>query len=252
MDKDNIIPNINSTAYSIIKKLSKINIFKYTIILFIFYTIISRFKLETQHVVAIQLGYLLVIFLINKDNSDFEIFVNKITYKLKFLNNIILLKNNIEENETILIDNNNIITNINNKSYLHHNPLIVNFLYKNKNYRYNNPSAYRQLIININNIIKLSRKQKYTKSNYDLLILYKQNSLNNLHSIIYKLDSSVYNNKKYQLNLKILNNLLLEYTDDFKNNINEDFKNNINIFSNNINNLEYIKNNNYDNLFNYF
>ncbi len=251
MDKDNVLPNLNSSVYSIVTKLSKENIFKYAIILFIIYAIISRFKLKTQHVVALQLGYLLVTFLLDKDDTNYEKYVHKINYKLNFLNKILLLKKNTNSNETVIIDNNNIILQ-NNKSYLIENPLIINLLYNIKDYRYYNSSAYRQILININNILKIVNKNaknnKYTKSNYDLLLQYKNEALNNLHSIIYNLESNSINNKRFQVSLNDLDNLLNLYINRYYNKINKDFdlKKDINITSNSIDKYEYNKYNKFD------
>jgi hypothetical protein len=212
---------MDDNIYTIINKLSNLHLLSYIFMIFIIIITISNIEIKLNHIIGLLLSYMIILYIIKKDNIQFDEFMNNIDNKLKFLDKILLNPNNTIDNETIIMDDSNIITKKKNKSYLYTNPLIVNLLYNIKEYRYYNPSAYRQLIININNLIKLSRKKNKSKCKYDILMDYKNNALNNLHSIIHNIPSNTINNIKYKTNITALHKLLQEYMTNYKNKVNK-------------------------------
>lgn len=98
------------------------------------------------------------------------------------------------------------------KSYLEFAPELVNFYYKNRDYIDYNLSSYRKSLENTNNLLKLefdmNQVVKYPEQLFQNGLIQYRESLNNFHSIIYKLPSDTFSNYRLDDDLKELQKLL--------------------------------------------
>jgi len=233
LDKINVsINNINSyfnkddlndrNISNIFDKLPKYNIIIYIFIIFLIFNFVNRLTIRSNEILVFLISTLLIYFLVNKDYSDFINYTNNKKLQLDFLNKLIF--NN--ENYIFASKNYSLNTTSQNVSYLHLNPLIVQFFYDIRGYKNYNISAYINSILSANIIIGLEFQSNIglnnTYLNYELAIEETKKSLNELNSVIYNAPSTILSFNKLNDALiilhKLLNQLLINMATKFKNN----------------------------------
>jgi hypothetical protein len=232
LDKINVsINNINSyfnnadsydrNISNIFDKLPKYNIIIYIFIIFLIFNFVNRLTIRNNEILVFLISTLLIYFLVNKDYSDFINYTNNKKLQLDFLNKLIF------NNETYKVASKNYSLNINreNISYLHLNPLIVQFFYNIRDYKDYNISAYINSILSANTVIGLEFQSNIginrTYLNYELSIEETKKSMNELNSMIYNTPSTLLSFNKLNDSLtmlhKLLNQLLINMATKFKN-----------------------------------
>lgn len=233
LDKINVsINNINSyfnkddlndrNISNIFDKLPKYNIIIYIFIIFLIFNFVNRLTIRSNEILVFLISTLLIYFLVNKDYSDFINYTNNKKLQLDFLNKLIF------NNETYIYASKNYSLNMTseNVSYLHLNPLIVQFFYDIRDYKNYNISAYINSILSANIIIGLEFQSNIglnnTYLNYELAIEETKKSMNELNSVIYNAPSTILSFNKLNDALiilhKLLNQLLINMATKFKNN----------------------------------
>lgn len=190
----------NDSFYSKLNSLSNNSIFIYIIIGFFIFVFFNFFKLETKHLIALIISVMVIIYLFQKDYLDFTNYIKDNSNKIKFLNK--LLFNDTNWNYADIQGDFLSLNKPYQKSYLYLNPLIVDFFYNIREFTQYNINSYTECLKNVNNIIGLnqqvSRKLYNPYLDYTTAILFRENALNALSSIIYNIPSTIIlDNKLY-------------------------------------------------------
>lgn len=206
---------------NIFEKIPKYNIIIYIFLIFLIFNFVSKLTIRSNEVLVFLISTLLIYFLVNKDYSDFINYTNNKKLQLDFLNKLIF--NN--ENYTLASKNYSLNMTSENISYLHLNPLIVQFFYNIRAYKDYNISAYINSILSANTIIGLDFQSNIginrTYLNYELATEETKKSMNELNSMIYNAPSTIVSFNKLNDSLsilhKLLNQLLINMATKFKN-----------------------------------
>jgi hypothetical protein len=271
----NLLQNINELKDSgtedklkdskneIIEDINSQHLFKYMVIIISITYTISKFSIELNNLFGLFISILIVYYFIQYDKKQSNAHSKDISFKLKYLNQFL-----IEDNKNIptcVMDyENNTNTPITIKSYLYVNPTIIVLFYNLRDYAFYNTSVFRKCLFNVNNILLLYIRMKHPldkdklkynlKYNYDLAYDNYINALNNLHSMIFKIPSSKFNNIKHNNTMIKLQQILYNYLNEMKLFIKEDIKQNglnrhsMQLESNgpNINDTDFMYNNKYN------
>jgi hypothetical protein len=134
---------------------------------------------------------------------------------------IYVTNNNIRENQKKIKLLNSIMFNdeeepFDLQSYLELDQDIVDFYYKNRWYIDCNMTSYRKSLVSANNILRIAHNlehnlMKYPEQLYQNAYMEYKESLNNLHSSIYKMISQPVNDDIFNDNLIILKKLLWKH-----------------------------------------
>lgn len=176
--------------YQYINQIEPKNLFKYIIIIFLFFIIFTTVKITKGSLLGLFFGFLLVYYL----NSKYRF--TKITKK-----------------EEDLIKLNNIYPPPENFGKY---PDLVDFFFSIQDFYKYNPQAYEEMIFNVESMITIYEDVKkgirFCKDNYDVAEQKKRNAINSLHSIIYSIEDNQVVTRKLNRAMRILNNILSNYT----------------------------------------
>ena len=162
---------------------------------------IGKYKITLNTIVSIILSYIILYYILSRNDFLDTKYNNLTDLKLEFLNNI-------------MFDD-----NINEKSYLYINPVIIQFYYNTRDLIKYNLSNYRSSLINVNDMIKLEKNMSDLINPFDTFInikeLYKK-AMNNYQSIIYSIPYNEEVYLKFNNSLNMLQSLLLKIVDNAK------------------------------------
>src|SRR5271154_6664207 len=96
-------------------------------------------------------------------------------------------------------------------------PNLIDFLYSIREFYYINPSAFFEIVNNIDNFIQLYEeimfnKVLYCTQNLEVALGFARNALNSLHSMIYNLDVDKHITRKFHKSLKAFHYILQQYS----------------------------------------
>ena len=213
------LKNIDNRYFSYyINNITKHNLLKYIFIIIIIFFVISKHKITLNILVSIIISILLLTYFISNDYEIMNIYNDDIDLQLEFLNQILFDKDNYISNEI------NQDFNINpsfNESYLHLNPVIINFYYNMKEYSQYNLNAFKNSLMYTNTLISLDNQIKKCLINpyinYSSIKKLYKDSLNNYQSIIYSIPVNNLSAEKFNSSIKILQKLLYKIVDNVKN-----------------------------------
>jgi hypothetical protein len=122
------------------------------------------------------------------------------------------------------------------RSYLSMDPNIIDFFYDNKFYINDNLTSYRKSLENANNLLRIRYEvdenlMREPEQLYRTSLMEKRESLNNFHSLVYKLVSHDVNNQIFYNNLERLKILLDKNINHIKYRLKQYNNNQINIWS---------------------
>lgn len=211
--RDNIYENL--------KLISSERIFGYIVIFFIIIFVIQCLPIETKHVFAIIISVIILYVYVQKDTQDQLDTDNEYKLKYKFLDQFLfvdkpfIVYDGSEESNLYIADSEHLV------SYLLESPILVNYLYMIRDYATIHPPAYNALLHNINNLLKnriqLENGLVNCSQTIDIIISEQKDALNNFQSIIYRLPSTDYSNKRYESDFKLLSELLQAEVDHMRN-----------------------------------
>lgn len=202
--RDNIYENL--------KLINSERIFNYIVLFIIIVVIAHSIPIEMKHIFAIIISIAVLYIYVQKDTQDQLDVDQELNLKHKFLNEFLFI-----DKPYIIYDGNENSDLYNTDSdrpvsYLFKSNIIVNFLYMNRDYAVIHPPAYNALLNNINNLLKnkiqLENGLVNCSQTIDIVIDLKKEALNNFQSIIYRLPSTNYSNKRYESDFKLLSEIL--------------------------------------------
>jgi hypothetical protein len=229
MKKPVRIDNLYNSLSGVYKK----DILNYLIIIIVALFLFNYLSINLNHILGFTISLLVINFLIQRDIETINTFTTDNENKLTFLDGF--LSEQDDEIPTSIIDlENHVMKPLAIKSYLKHDPIIVNFLYDIREYMFYNASVYRKILDNVNTMllyydrvknIENAKDPKYNKKyNYDIILQSRNSALNNLHSMIYTSKSTVANNKKYNSSIKLFQRILQGYINEVEDIIQTDCK----------------------------
>lgn len=170
--------------------------------------------------------------------SLFVLFISICYYKIEFNKKLNFLKD--------LFYNGN-EEDYDGRSYLTMDPEIIDFYYDNRFYINDNLTAYRKSLENSNNLLRLrfeidENLMRDPEQLYRTALMEQRESLNNFHSLVYKLVSHDVNNQIFYNNLEKLKLLLNKNINFIKDRLKQYNKNQLTIWS--IPNLDAINDEN--------
>lgn len=177
------------------------NITIYIFIIVIIFFSIGKYNITLNTIVSFILSYIVLYYILSRNDYLNTKYNNITDLKLDFLNNIMFDKN-IEE-----------------QSYLYINPVIIQFYFNTKDVIKYNLSNYRSSLLNVNEMIKLEKDMNNLINPFDTFInirnLYKK-AMNNYQSIIYSIPYNREVYLKFNNSLNMLQSLLLKIVDNAK------------------------------------
>lgn len=221
--KKDIINNINSSLYYEIINIPGNLLIKYFIYFLILYKILSSITINIQIIFSLVITSIIIFIIYDKDK------IYKITgdKDIEFKLNSIYPKPKHFKNQNRLID----------------------FIYSIKDYRPYNPDSFDKMLQCIDNVLKIYNDIQidtlYCNLNLDVAKDNMTNSLNYLHSLIYKLPANNYVENRHRLAIERLYDILNTYIQDIINICNNKIKQNgFNttskwIYSNDVNGIDY-------------
>ena len=221
-----------SDIFSTINSLPNYKIFRYILIIICAIIFMSFITININRIFAIGISIIIINYFISKDDVEQEDFYDTKDAQIKFLNACMF---NDDSDVRLGIIDRDYFGSLNeqpdvNQSYLHLDPLIVEFFYDIREYALYNLNSYRKSLRNVNNIILLYHQIKLgvdnIKYNIDVIKMQRANAINNLHSIIYTLPSTIVSNDKFNRSLKLLQQLTVEYVNDLNKYSEKQFKDN--------------------------
>ena len=204
-----------NNLYTEIKSLDSTSIFNYLTIIFISLAIFKNMNIELNTILALLIAIFVIIYYHQKNKIEAQT-DTELTNKKK--DNIQPeLSKNAEEHDDI-----------------------IDFLFSIQDFYQYNPQAFEEMIDNINSFFKVYKEVNYGLNNYSQSYKIAEskmhNSVNNLHSIVYKIPNSPQILNKLNKATDKLYYLLYNYLDDIHEKHNENIiRNGYNVNTNIIN-----------------
>ena len=202
--KNDIINNINNSYYYKLNNISGNLLLKYIFYFLIIYKSTTIIKIDIQIIFALIISSIIIFIIYDKDqiykiagNKDIEFKLNSIYPKPLYFKN----QNNL-----------------------------IDFVYSIKDYRTYNYDSFDKMLKCIDNILRIHNDVKidslYCNLNLDVAKDNMNNSINYLHSIIYKLPANHYVENRNYIAIDRLYNILNEYIQEIINICNNKIKQN--------------------------
>lgn len=206
----------NENIYSIISSIPNNKKIIYVFISFGIILFITKYDVRLNLILGLLLSVIVIYYLISKDSTLIENFIENKDLQLKFLNNLLFYEKDKYVNSVINDD-----FNINppfEQSYLYLNPLIVEFYYNVREYSQYNLSNYIRSLHKINEILGICYQMNVGLENpyqnyVNVKKLYKD-ALNIYQCIIHSLPSDATTYNKFNKSLKVLQSLLVTHVNN--------------------------------------
>jgi hypothetical protein len=230
------VDNIYNSVSNVYSK----DIFGYIVLIIVILFGFSFIEINIAQLLGFAIGVIIILFMIQRDVETINTFTVDNENKLKFLDGFLLILDDNIITSVIDIEEQSVKPLI-MRSYLKLDPIIVNFLYDMREYMFYNASAYRKIILNINNMLlhytrvkhpKKEHDAKYNKKyNYDIIVEMRDSALNNLHSLIHTNVSAEKDNKKHSQAIKMFQRILEGYVSEVQDIIQAECKQGLRAYS---------------------
>ena len=216
---------INISTFQKILLIRRSKVLVYLFIIFIFYIFFKNVNISLSIIFWMLISVIVIGFLIQKDHNDEVNFIKSKEQQLKFLHDLMFSNDQWYRS---IYKQNFIIKPEPGESYLHLNPLLVEFFYNTKEYSQYCITNYIISLFHCNNIVGLLEDSKIGLKNpfQNLTVAQREYklALNNYESIIHSLpqvnkDSSEGN--KFIKAIHILQSILLNMIEKIINNCEE-------------------------------
>lgn len=203
-------------SYKNLSNTSNNTLFIYFVIIILVFYGISKYTISLNIILSVIICYILIFFILSKNNYIKDIYNKETDLKLQFLENAMI--NRYDNQKTI--------------SYLYLNPLIIEFYYNTRENMTYNMSNYRQSLISVNNMLMLEKQSNNLNNPFSAFTSIQELStetLNHYQSIIHSIPYSRVLFSKFNKSLSILQSLLLKIVNNVKKKCQYKNKNNITI-----------------------
>tara|TARA_B110000967_G_C18755282_1_gene494992 strand:- start:171 stop:1010 length:840 start_codon:yes stop_codon:yes gene_type:complete len=209
-----------NNTYGVIIDLPNIKKLEYLFIIAFIIFLMYNVNINLNHIFGLFVIIIIISLLIQKDDYEFNNYLNDKDIELKFLNTI-LFEN--RKDYTIGIKNTDFYLFDTNISYLYTNPLLVTLLYKLRTYIQYNNINYKDVLFHVNNLLKVKSNIYQNSKNklqlFEIAFTEYTKTLNAFQSMIYSLPSTKATNKEFKNAMDILDKILLHDIYDIKNKI---------------------------------
>jgi hypothetical protein len=229
-------PVRENNIYNTLSGVYNTDILNYLIIIVLLLFLFNFLSISLNHILGFAISFLVINFLIQRDKETINTFTTDNENKLKFLNSFLTAHDTAIPTSNMDIED-QVLRPLLTRSYLKLDPIIVNFLYDIREYMFYNASVYRKIVQNVNNLLLFYNRIKFPKEykspynnnkyNYDIIVDCKNRALNNLHSMIYMLDSNELDNKKYNDSIVFFQQILEGYLNEVEKIIQDECKQNL-------------------------
>ena len=255
----NNVENYNTNISSLINITPKYNLIIYIFISMICFNFYQRFEITAKEIFILIIVCIIIYTLIHYNFYNFKNFLDDKKIELDYIHKIIF-----NNKKFIVASKNYKFQKINTPiSYLHINPLLIQFYFDIKDFMDYNESAYINSILAANDLLGFDFQSRLGLNNnflnYQVAIDKLKISLNELNTLIYSIDSDQILINKFQDSISILHKILNQHLLNISN---LSKKNNKNLHIYNYPNNFYdeyfhispndLKTNNYQSTFNLF
>ena len=202
---------------AILKFIPRLSILYFIGIIIAFYLVFDNLKnVNPTAIFGIVIAFIIIYYLLFDEHQKTIGIFKKNREKIDFLTKIMY------DNDLFIInfiDKNNVLLkgeNINNFS-LHHNPLLVDFFYKTRNFYITSPNNYLTTLIYANSIVILNEDMKIGVDNpfqnlKNAEMIYKE-TMNSFESMLHSLDNQM---DKFNNSTELLQSILLSILTNMK------------------------------------
>jgi hypothetical protein len=211
--RDNIYENL--------RLINSERIFRYMLLFIVIIFIVHSLQIGVKHIFGIIISIITLYIYIQKDTQD-QLDTDE-EYKLKynfldqflFVDKPFIVYDGNEESNLYVAQSEHPV------SYLLESRILVNYLYMIRDYATIHPPAFNALLHNVNNLLKnriqLEKGLVNCAQTIDIVVDEQKEALNNFQSIIYRLPSTDYSNKRYESDFKLLSEILEAEVDHMRN-----------------------------------
>lgn len=209
--------NYDKDIYESITETSKLNKFKYLVLIVCSIYIFNKFTVKINYIYGIIFSIMIIYFFIQKDNKSFETSNNNFNKKLLFINKCLYLNENYINKK----EKDNTIFTTKNHSYFYDYPLFIEFYFNIKEYADYNFKVYRSILHSTNNFLKLYNDLNIglenPNANKDVAMQFYKLTMNNYQSFIYSVPCTKVSNDKFNKQMNILYNIFQIYIKNINN-----------------------------------
>ena len=201
------LPNIVNTLNFI----PNYNIIIYTFIVFSIYALFKNRNIKINDIFILLISVIIIYILIQKDQVNFIKFNDNKKIQIKFLEKLMFSSNNYSIG---IIGGESLSMFVSNKkeSFLYFDPVIIEFYYNIREFINYDISAYINSLKASNNLLKLcyqaDKLQYNLKENFEQVIIEKNNALNHLSYLTFRIPKDELYYKKYRDSINILHERL--------------------------------------------
>lgn len=213
----NSIENYDTSIYNLIKITPKYNLIIYIFIGMICFNFFQRFEITAKEIFILIIFCIIIYSLIQYNFSNFKDFLDDKKIELDYIHKIIF-----NNKKFIIASEKYKFQKINTPiSYLHINPLLIQFYFDIKDFMDYNQSAYINSILAANDLLGFDFQSRLglnnTFLNYQVAIDKLKTSLNELNTLIYSIDSDKIIIDKFQDSINVLHKILNQHLSNISN-----------------------------------